>query len=50
EMLEKGELTVDNPNAAPNQNLQIFKKPFPNHAPSSNQTGETSTHDTHTRE
>ncbi|KAH9298325.1 hypothetical protein KI387_030007, partial [Taxus chinensis] len=49
-MLEKGELTVDNPNAAPNQNLQIFKKPFPNHAPSSNQIGETSTHDTHTRE
>ncbi|KAH9306999.1 hypothetical protein KI387_011403, partial [Taxus chinensis] len=50
EMLEKGKLTVDNPNAPTNQNLHIFKKPFPNHAPSSDQTSETSTHDRHTRE
>ncbi|KAH9315590.1 hypothetical protein KI387_024217, partial [Taxus chinensis] len=50
EMLEKGELTLDNPNAPTNQNLHIFKKPFPNHAPFSDQMGETSTHDSHTRE
>ncbi|KAH9306939.1 hypothetical protein KI387_011343, partial [Taxus chinensis] len=45
-----GELTLDNPNAPANQNLHIFKKPFPNYAPSSDQTRETSTHDSHTRE
>ncbi|KAH9320701.1 hypothetical protein KI387_015340, partial [Taxus chinensis] len=45
EMLDNGDLVLDSPNAPANQNLHIFKKPFPNHAPSSNQIGDTSNND-----
>ncbi|KAH9296687.1 hypothetical protein KI387_044267 [Taxus chinensis] len=50
EMLDNRDLVLDNPNAPANQNLHIFKKPFPNHAPSSNQVGDTSNNDSNVRE
>lgn len=50
EILENGELVLDNLNLPANQNLHIFKKPFPNHTPSSDQIVETSTNDSNTRE
>ncbi|KAH9323781.1 hypothetical protein KI387_018420, partial [Taxus chinensis] len=36
EMVDAGDITVDNPNAPANQNLKIFNKPFPNHSSNSN--------------
>ncbi|KAH9293749.1 hypothetical protein KI387_041050, partial [Taxus chinensis] len=36
EMVDAGDITLDNPNAPANRNLKIFNKPFPNHSSNSN--------------
>ncbi|KAH9303765.1 hypothetical protein KI387_008169, partial [Taxus chinensis] len=42
EMVDAGDITLDNPNAPANRNLKIFNKPFPNHASNSNTNQDTS--------
>ncbi|KAH9313738.1 hypothetical protein KI387_022365, partial [Taxus chinensis] len=42
EMVDAGDITLDNPNSPANQNLKIFNKPFPNHSSNSNKNQETS--------
>ena len=49
-MLDNGDLILDNPNTPTNQNLHIFKKPFPNHTASSNQTSKPATNDNNVHE
>ncbi|KAH9320024.1 hypothetical protein KI387_021793, partial [Taxus chinensis] len=41
EMVDTGDITLDNPNAPTNRNLKIFNKPFPNHSSNSNTNQET---------
>ncbi|KAH9300142.1 hypothetical protein KI387_011725, partial [Taxus chinensis] len=41
EMVDVGDITIDNPNAPANRNLKIFNKPFPNHSSNSNTNQET---------
>ncbi|KAH9294758.1 hypothetical protein KI387_038346, partial [Taxus chinensis] len=52
EMVDAGDITLDNPNAPANRNLKIFNKPFPNHSSNSNINqdilAEESVHEIHT--